>query len=100
MIKTMIAIFAVPLVAKADIHIDLKPLKELVVQHQATPEFETTQIRAAVQTISATAHMNTAYAPSVIGDDEDMAQQKTDQEHLAELLANIDALSKQAEHTN
>lgn len=100
MIKTMVALFALPLVAKADIHIDLKPLKELVVQRQATPEFDTTQIQAAVQTIGATAHMNTAYAPPVIGHDEDMAHNKTDQEHLAELLANIDALSKQAQTTH
>jgi hypothetical protein len=96
MVKTMIAVFALPLVAKADIHVDLKPLKELVVPHQATSDFETTQIRAAVQTISATAHMNAAYAQPVIGDDAEVVHEKTDQQHLAELLANIDALSKKA----
>ena len=44
--------------------------------------------------------MNTAYAPSVIGNDEAMAHNKTDKEHLAELLAHIDALSKQTARRN
>ena len=98
MLKTMIAIFSVPLVAQANIHIDLKPLKELVSHQQAMPEMDTAQIQAAVQSISATAGMNAHIAP--VPGAEETLEGKTDQEHLVELLANIEALSKQAGQAN
>ena len=96
MLKTMIAVFSIPLVAHANIDIDIKPLKEFVVHQTVDEPVDTAQIRAAVKTISVTAQMNMASAEPV----ERIDGQKTDHEHLQELLANIDALSKQAEKQN
>lgn len=94
MLKTMVALFSVPLMAQANIvDVDLQPVKQFIAKRSSdVTGIETAQIRAAVQTLKLSARMDA----EVTKEPED-AHEKTDRQHLAELLAAIDQLSKQAE---
>ncbi len=92
-LKAMIAIFSVPLVAHADINIDFKPLTEFVSSQSGMAGVETEHLVTAAKTLSQTATMN-APAPAT---EEEAEAQKTDKLHLAELLGQIEKISKQAE---
>lgn len=58
MLKTMLAVFSVPLMANAGVHVNLDPLKSAVQSYQPAPQVDVAQLRQAAQTVAAAARLN------------------------------------------
>lgn len=79
MLKTMLAVFSVPLLANADIHVNIDPIKSAVASYQAPSQVEVAQLQQAAQMVSSIADMQ--------GQEYDPAFEKT--------MANVNALIAQ-----
>jgi len=90
-LKTMVAVFSLPLVAHADINVDFKPLTEYISTITGVSEMDTEHMVVAARTLNATVQMNMPVATTP----EEEAQQKTDKQHFKDLLNSIETLHAQ-----
>lgn len=81
MLKTMIAIFSLPLVANANIHINMEPLKHIAAAYEPAASVDTAQLKQAAEAIQTVASLNT--------------QSQEQDPQLARLMQNINTMLEQ-----
>jgi len=81
MLKTMIAIFSLPLVANANIHVNLEPLKHVAAAYEPAAGVDTAQLKQAAEAIHTLAAVN--------------AQSTEQDPQLAKLMQNINTMLEQ-----
>lgn len=94
--KTMMLVFAVPLLAHSGIKVDLHGLKHLLESRQQSHDIDQKQLQTAVQTLAVTVDMNrTATASLPGGDTPAPPEDAVNSAKMTQIMTNLNDLSKQ-----
>ncbi len=92
--KTMILLFAVPLLSQAGVEVDLSGVKKLIAyKTQQESGVDEQQIRAATENLAMAAQMNGELGQVAVPEIENGSAEKTQDEQFQQLMQNLTVLT-------